>query len=89
VSLQSELEDPAVWVTPIIGDMTRRYIPCGSRGGISAARRRWRCRDGSSISLTEKDWHEVQAGVEVKRVPGPDGEETFVLARRADRRKKE
>jgi len=34
--------------------------------------------------LTEKDWHEVQAGVEVKLVPGPDGEETFVLARSAD-----
>jgi len=39
--------------------------------------------------LTEKDWHEIQAGVEVKLVPGPDGEETFVLARSADRRKKE
>jgi len=31
----------------------------------------------------------VQAGVEVKLVPGPDGDETFVLARSADRRKKE
>ena len=39
--------------------------------------------------LTDKDWHEVQAGVEVKLVRGPDGEETFVLARSADRRKKE
>lgn len=39
--------------------------------------------------LTEKDWHEVQAGVEVKLVSGPDGEETFILARSADRRKKE
>lgn len=39
--------------------------------------------------LTEKQWHEVQAGVEVKLVPGPDGDETFVLARSADRRKKE
>ena len=39
--------------------------------------------------LTEKDWHEVQAGVEVKLVSGPDGQETFVLARSADRRKKE
>ncbi|MCH7719557.1 MAG: IS1634 family transposase [Planctomycetes bacterium] len=43
----------------------------------------------SAIGGMEKDWHEVQAGVEVKRVPGPDGEETFVLARSADRRKKE
>lgn len=39
--------------------------------------------------LTDKDWHEVQAGVEVKLVPGPDGDETFILARSADRRKKE
>jgi transposase len=39
--------------------------------------------------LTDKDWHEVQAGVEVKLVPGPDGQETFILARSADRREKE
>jgi transposase len=39
--------------------------------------------------LIDKEWLEVQAGVEVKLVPGPDGEETFVLARSADRRKKE
>jgi len=39
--------------------------------------------------LTQKDWHEVQAGVEVKLVPGPNGDETFVLARSADRREKE
>jgi len=39
--------------------------------------------------LTDKDWHEVQAGVELKLVPGPDGQETFILARSADRREKE
>jgi transposase len=39
--------------------------------------------------LTDHQWHEVQAGVEVKLVAGPDGEETFILARSADRRKKE
>ncbi len=39
--------------------------------------------------LTERDWHEVQEGVEVKLVPGPDGTETFILTRSADRRKKE
>jgi len=39
--------------------------------------------------LTDKDWHEVQAGVEVKLVAGPDGDETFILARSADRREKE
>jgi len=39
--------------------------------------------------LTEQDWQEVQAGVEVKLVPGPEGEEVFILARSADRREKE
>jgi transposase len=39
--------------------------------------------------LTGKDWHEVQEGVEVKLVPGPEGDETFVLARSVDRREKE
>jgi len=39
--------------------------------------------------LTDKDWHEVQAGVEVKLVSGPDGEEAFILARSAHRREKE
>jgi hypothetical protein len=42
--------------------------------------------------LTDQDWPAVQAGVEVKLVPGPDGPdgpETFILARRVDRREKE
>ena len=39
--------------------------------------------------LIEQDWTEAQAGVEVKLVPGPDGEETFILTRSADRRAKE
>ena len=39
--------------------------------------------------LTDKNWHEVQEGVEVRLVPGPDGEELFVLARSTDRRQKE
>jgi hypothetical protein len=39
--------------------------------------------------LVDKDWREVQAGVEVKLVPGPDGQETFILARSGDRREKE
>ena len=39
--------------------------------------------------LTDQDWQAVPAGVEVKLVPGPDGAETFILARSADRRAKE
>jgi transposase len=40
-------------------------------------------------ALLEGDWQAVQEGVEVKLVSGPDGAETFVLARSADRREKE
>jgi len=39
--------------------------------------------------LTRKDWQAVQAGVQVKLVAGPQGDETFILARSADRREKE
>jgi DDE family transposase len=39
--------------------------------------------------LTEQDWHEAHPGVEVKLVPGPHGDEKFILARSADRRAKE
>jgi transposase len=39
--------------------------------------------------LTDQDWAAAQAGVEVKLVPGPEGDETFLLARSADRRAKE
>jgi transposase len=39
--------------------------------------------------LTQQGWQEVQAGVEVKLVPGPEGDETFVLARSRDRVEKE
>jgi transposase len=39
--------------------------------------------------LTEQDWTTVQDGVEVKLVPGPGGEETFILTRSGDRRAKE
>jgi len=39
--------------------------------------------------LTGRDWQQVREGIDVKLVPGPDGEETFLLARSADRRQKE
>jgi transposase len=39
--------------------------------------------------LTNEDWTVAQEGVEVKLVSGPDGDETFILARSADRRAKE
>ena len=39
--------------------------------------------------LTEQGWEQVRQGIDVKLVPGPDGQETFLLARSADRRLKE
>ena len=39
--------------------------------------------------VAKKDWAQVEAGVEVKLAPSPDGEETFILARSAERREKE
>jgi len=39
--------------------------------------------------LEEKDWRVVRDGLEVKLCAGPDGRETFVLCRSAERRKKE
>lgn len=39
--------------------------------------------------LAEQNWSVAQEGVEVKLVPSPDGTETFLLARSADRRAKE
>jgi transposase len=37
----------------------------------------------------ERDWQRVREGVEVKLCPGPQGSETFLLCRSADRREKE
>ncbi len=40
--------------------------------------------------LLEQDWHTVHEGVEVKLCPAPDGgDETFILCRSSDRRKKD
>jgi transposase len=39
--------------------------------------------------LTDRNWQEVQDGVEVKLVAGPESNETFVLARSRDRQTKE
>jgi len=39
--------------------------------------------------LVGPDWQEVHAGLEVKLCPAPEGDETFILCRSADRREKE
>ena len=40
-------------------------------------------------ALVEKDWTEVEPGIEVKLCPGPDGDESFILCRSSARREKE
>lgn len=39
--------------------------------------------------LLSQDWERVREGLEVKKCPSPDGRETFILCRSADRREKE
>ena len=39
--------------------------------------------------LVSGGWETIREGLEVKRCPGPDGEETFILCRSRDRREKE
>jgi hypothetical protein len=39
--------------------------------------------------LTRHGWTEIRAGLEVKLCPGPEGQETFILCRSAERREKE
>jgi transposase len=39
--------------------------------------------------LTQEGWQQIREDIDVKLVPGPDGDETFLLARSADRREKE
>lgn len=39
--------------------------------------------------LLSEDWETVRDGLEVKKCPSPDGQETFILCRSADRHEKE
>ena len=58
----------------------RRYLIGTARSEL----KRW------SRELAEaRDWQQVRHGVEAKLCPGPDGTETFLLCRSADRREKE
>jgi len=59
----------------------------GHRYLIGTSRREM--RQWSRQLAEECDWTTVRAGVEVRLCTGPDGLETFLLCRSADRRKKE
>ena len=57
----------------------RRYIVGTPKGMLRKFER----------ELLSKDWESIHEGLEVKRVASPDGQETFILCRSADRREKE
>jgi transposase len=57
----------------------RRYIVGTPKGMLKRFER----------ELLQEDWSSVREGLEVKLCPGPDGAETFILCRSADRRAKE
>ena len=57
----------------------RRYILGAHRGQLKAY----------EADLLKAGWGKVQAGLEVKKVDSPDGEEVFILCRSADRAQKE
>lgn len=57
----------------------RRYIVGTPKGQL----RRF------EAEIVRQGWSEVHPGLEVKLCPAPDGEETFILCRSADRREKE
>jgi transposase len=57
----------------------RRYILGTPRGMLKRFER----------ELIAQDWHTIRNGLEVKQCAAPDGDETFILCRSADRREKE
>ena len=69
-------QDNIAW----LNETERRYLI----GTPRAEMKKWE-RELAS----EDDWHKVRDGIEVKICPGPDGEETFLLCRSADRQEKE
>ena len=58
----------------------RRYLIGTHRGDV----KKW-----SRQIADSRDWTTVREGIEVKLCPGPDGAETFLLCRSAERREKE
>jgi transposase len=58
----------------------RRYLIGSHRGDV----KKW-----SRQIADSRDWTTVREGIEVKLCPGPDGAETFLLCRSAERREKE
>jgi transposase len=57
----------------------RRYILGAHRSQLKAY----------ETDILKADWRKVQAGLEVKKVDSPDGQEVFILCRSADRAQKE
>jgi transposase len=69
-------QDNIAW----LNETERRYLIGTPRAEMKKWERELASKD---------DWHKVRDGIEVKICPGPDGEETFLLCRSADRQEKE
>jgi transposase len=78
-----------IWV------MDRGMISAANMTFLSSGGRRYIAGTPRSLlkrfeqRLLEKDWRDIREGLEVKLCPSPDGAETFILCRSADRREKE
>jgi transposase len=78
-----------VWVMDrgMVSEGNLQYLR--SRGGFYLVGTPKRMLKRFELYLLDDDWSQVQEGIEVKLVDSPDGQETFVLCRSADRREKE
>ena len=78
-----------IWVTDrgMISQANMEFLKEGGRRYIVGTPKGWLKR--FARELLQEDWASVREGLEVKLCPGPDGAETFILCRSADRRAKE
>lgn len=78
-----------IWVTDrgMISQANMEFLKEGGRRYIVGTPKGMLKRFGQE--LLQQDWASVREGLEVKLCPGPDGTETFLLCRSADRRAKE
>jgi transposase len=78
-----------IWVTDrgMISQANMEFLKEGDRRYIVGTPKGWLKR--FERQLLQEDWASVREGLEVKLCPGPEGRETFILCRSADRRAKE
>lgn len=78
-----------IWVMDrgMISQENIEFLQSGQRRYIVGTPKAMLKRFGRQMA--EGTWEEIQEGLEVQRVPSPEGDETFILCRSASRRDKE